>query len=83
MKSLIVAIAAFAFVASPALAQNTPPPDTGTDTAAPAKPMTHHATHHRMKKHHTTHCTCRSHHKTMHRHHTTKVTSTTNKSSGK
>jgi hypothetical protein len=77
MKILIAAAAALGFAASPVLAQDAPPSDTGTNTMAPES-TPHHATHH-AKKHHASHCTCASNHKgTMH-HHTAKTTSTTKK----
>lgn len=83
MKILIAAAAALGFAASPVLAQDAPPPDTGTAPASTA-PMTHHATHHathHTTKHHASHCTCASHHKGTTHHHT-KTTTTTKSTTG-
>jgi hypothetical protein len=79
MRILIAATAALGFAASPVLAQNAPPPDTGTaptSTTSMTHHTAHHATHH-ATKHHASHCTCASHHKAKTHHHTTKTTTTT------
>ena len=68
MKSMIAAVAALGFIASPAFAQATPPTD-NTMAPAPAKATGHHATHN------ASHCTC-AHHKGSTHHHVAKAETT-------
>ena len=74
MKSMIAAVAAFGFIASPAFAQASPPTD-NTMAPAPAKATGHHATHHAAAKHHAGHCTC-AHNKGSTHHHVAKAETT-------